>query len=232
MQQAARREACRAGGASADRRSTRLVGPERRRVPLGRLDSRRSRRRSARRPWSGARPARVRSASTCVAERIERGPGLVGERHGDARLLVDARDAISKENSTSAGSTPPVIGAAGAVVRRRGERDVAFAGQQAGGRIEPDPAGAGQIDLGPGVQVGEVLRRCRPGRRAPSRRASAGSDSRRRSAPARPRWRSTCTSSQADVAARAGRQRQRFLRRLHARLHADQIADRRAAAAG
>ena len=33
---------------------------------------------------------------------------------------------------------------------------MAFAGQQARGRIETDPAGAGQIYLAPGVQVGEV----------------------------------------------------------------------------
>jgi type IV secretory pathway TrbL component len=38
----------------------------------------------------------------------------------------------------------------------RGQRDVAFAGQQAGGRVQADPAGAGQVDLAPGVQVGEV----------------------------------------------------------------------------
>jgi len=44
-------------------------------------------------------------------------------------------------------------------MRRAGERNVAFAGEQARGRIEADPAGAGHIDLGPGVQVGEVGRR-------------------------------------------------------------------------
>ena len=31
-----------------------------------------------------------------------------------------------------------------------------------GGRVEADPAGAGQINFGPGVQIGEILRR--PGR--------------------------------------------------------------------
>ena len=41
-------------------------------------------------------------------------------------------------------------------IGRRGERDMALAGQQAGGGVEADPAGARQIDLGPGVQVGEV----------------------------------------------------------------------------
>ena len=44
-----------------------------------------------------------------------------------------------------------------AIVRRGGERDVAFAGQEAGRRVEPDPAGAGDIDLAPRVQIGEVL---------------------------------------------------------------------------
>ena len=31
-------------------------------------------------------------------------------------------------------------------------------GKQAGGRIKPDPAGTGQIDLRPGVQIGKILR--------------------------------------------------------------------------
>ena len=33
---------------------------------------------------------------------------------------------------------------------------MAFAGEQAGGGVEADPAGAGQVDFGPGVQIGEV----------------------------------------------------------------------------
>jgi hypothetical protein len=40
-----------------------------------------------------------------------------------------------------------------------GQGDVAFAGEQAGGGVEADPAGAGHVDLGPGVQVGEIGRR-------------------------------------------------------------------------
>ena len=42
---------------------------------------------------------------------------------------------------------------------RAGERDVAFAGQQARGRIEADPARARQVDLAPGMEVGEIVRR-------------------------------------------------------------------------
>jgi hypothetical protein len=47
-------------------------------------------------------------------------------------------------------------GRRGGGVRGRGQRDVAFAGEQARGGVQPDPAGAGDVDLGPGVQVGEV----------------------------------------------------------------------------
>ena len=36
-----------------------------------------------------------------------------------------------------------------------------FAGHEAGGRVEADPAGAGQVDLGPGVEIGEVARGAR-----------------------------------------------------------------------
>ena len=49
-----------------------------------------------------------------------------------------------------------MIGGGGAVVRRGRQRQVALAAQQARGGVEADPAGAGHIDLGPGVQVGEV----------------------------------------------------------------------------
>jgi hypothetical protein len=41
-------------------------------------------------------------------------------------------------------------------VRRRGKRDVALAGEKPRCRIESNPTGAGKIDLGPGVKVGEV----------------------------------------------------------------------------
>ncbi len=43
-------------------------------------------------------------------------------------------------------------------MRRRGERDVALAGEQTRCGVHPDPAGARQVDFGPGVQVGEIRR--------------------------------------------------------------------------
>ncbi len=42
-------------------------------------------------------------------------------------------------------------------MRRRAKRQMAFAAEQAGGRVQADPARAGQIDFGPGVQVGEIV---------------------------------------------------------------------------
>ena len=41
-------------------------------------------------------------------------------------------------------------------VGRGGQRNVPFASEQAGSRVEADPAGARQINLAPGVQVGEI----------------------------------------------------------------------------
>ena len=38
----------------------------------------------------------------------------------------------------------------------RGQRDVALTRQHPGRGIEPHPAGTGQVDLGPGVEIGEV----------------------------------------------------------------------------
>ncbi len=107
---------------------------------------------------------------------------------------------------------------------RRRQRNVPFAGEQSRRRIEPDPSGAGQIDFGPGVQVGEIVGRAR---RTLERLhvgleldQVAGDEARRQ-----PRWRRICTSSQAVSRQEPLRQRQRFLGSLHARLHADQVAD-------
>ena len=110
---------------------------------------------------------------------------------------------------------------------------MAFAGEQAGGRVEADPAGAGQVDLAPGVQVGEVRLRCRVGPSSDFTSAreldQVARDEARREAevaqqlhqqPARSRG----TSRDAFV--------QRLLGRLHAGLHADEVADVAAAAAG
>jgi hypothetical protein len=100
--------------------------------------------------------------------RLEFGVDLVAEvEHGlplrfriglrDARVFVDARDVHREVEVRFAlfGGADHRRGGRGH--RGAGERDVAFAGEQARGRIEADPAGAGDVDLGPGMQVGEVV---------------------------------------------------------------------------
>ena len=42
-------------------------------------------------------------------------------------------------------------------MRRRGNRQMPLAAEHSRGRVHPDPAGAGQINLGPGVQIGKIL---------------------------------------------------------------------------
>src|ERR1700731_4734042 len=42
-------------------------------------------------------------------------------------------------------------------MRRGGDGDMALAGQHARGDVEADPAGAGKIDLRPGMQIGEIV---------------------------------------------------------------------------
>ena len=92
-----------------------------------------------------------------AAEGVEGGPGLLGEGLGDARVLGDAGD-LHVEGEVDLGEAGDAGDRGGvAVVGGGGERDVALAGEEAGGGVEADPAGAGQVDLGPGVQVGEVV---------------------------------------------------------------------------
>ncbi len=128
-------------------------------------------------------PPMVRRTSFCsqhvvdlVAELVEPLPAFVREGLGDARVLGDARH-LHVEGEVGVDLAGRGEGAADrrgvAIMRRRGERDVALAGQQARGRVEADPAGAGQIDFAPGVEVGEIDGRCRAGRRARRGRASS-----------------------------------------------------------
>ena len=67
------------------------------------------------------------------------------------------RTELANSIVVSAGPVVPVIGGRLLGLRGADQRDVALAGEQAGGRVQPDPAGPGHVDLGPGVQVGEVL---------------------------------------------------------------------------
>ena len=96
--------------------------------------------------------------------------------------------------------------------------------EQAGGRVEPDPAGARQIDLGPGVQVGEVAV-------GPARAFERIDVGRELDQVARDEARGEAEVAQdldqqpGGVAARACASRQRLVGRLNAGLHADDVAD-------
>ena len=134
-----------------------LAGAERIGVPFGRLivvDRDEGRLAPHGEPHVMGREVRI----DALAQRIERGPGFVGERQGDARLLGDPRQIHVERERDLGGPDQAADRRRGGVVRARGQRQMAFAAQQTGGRIEADPAGTRQIDLGPGMQVGEVAR--------------------------------------------------------------------------
>ena len=99
---------------------------------------------------------------------------------------------------------------------------MAFAGHQAGGRIKADPARAGQKDLAPGMQIGEVF----GGTARPVNRFDVGlqldqvaGDKAR----CQPEVAQHLHHQPAAVAARARGELQGFFGRLHARLHADGV---------
>ena len=108
--------------------------------------------------------------------------------------------------------------------RRGRQRDMALRREQARGRVHADPAGTGEIDLGPGVQVGEVeLGAAGAVQRLHVRLELdqvAGYEPRRQAEIAQ-----NLHQQPGRVAARAGTGGQGFFRRLHARFHANQVFD-------
>ena len=116
------------------------------------------------------------------------------------------------------------MGAALPCVRRAGERDVSFAGQQPGSGIEANPAGAGEIDLGPCVQIGKVgggaggaFERLHVGGEL---NQVAGDETGRQSQVAQ-----DLHQQPGRVAAGTGAQGERLLAALHPVLQADDVAD-------
>ncbi|MCY1214496.1 hypothetical protein D9M72_263100 [compost metagenome] len=159
-----------------------------------------------------------------VAEREHLGPLFFGVGLGDARRFVDARD-LHLVAEFDLGLVDAAFDGRGARRRgRAGQRDVAFAGEQARGGVQADPAGARQEHLAPGVQVGEVDR----GAAGAVERLHVG---RELDQVARHEARGQAAVAQqlhqqpARVAARAAAVAERFFRRLHAGLHADEVAD-------
>ena len=76
-----------------------------------------------------------------------------------ARLLLHAPDLVGKLHPGVRGLGCSGNRGRGGGLRGGRQGDMALGCEQRGGGIEPDPAGAGDIDLCPGVQVGEIFRR-------------------------------------------------------------------------
>ena len=96
--------------------------------------------------------------ATQAADRL---PLLLGVGLGDARILMDAGDLVQIVETDLAFVGKPGDRRRTDRVGRARQRDMPFAGKQSRGRIETEPAGTGDVDLGPGMQVGEVLLRTR-----------------------------------------------------------------------
>ena len=166
----------------------------------------------------------LRSASTRRPRASSAAPGLVGEGQGDARRLGDPRHRHRVFEADLAGVERPRDGGRGAVVRRRGERDVALAAEQSGGGVEADPARARQVDLGPGMQVGEVVPRAERARHGVDVGLEldqvAGHEAGRQ-----PEAAQDVHHQPGRVAARAGLQRERLFGLLGPGLQADDVGD-------
>ena len=91
-----------------------------------------------------------------VAESFDGGPLLFRVGLGDAGRFVDALNRHLMEELGVAGFEHAGDGRGAADVGSAGEGDVAFSSEETGSGIETDPAGAGEIDLGPGVEVSEI----------------------------------------------------------------------------
>ena len=91
-----------------------------------------------------------------MPQRFDRGPLLIAIGLGNSRRFPDALDLHAVLEYALA-----FFGGAGNWRGRRWlwrarHRDMSFASEQPGRRIEADPAGTRQEDLTPGVQIGEV----------------------------------------------------------------------------
>ncbi len=151
---------------------------------------------------------------------------LVGQRDarrfnhaGDGHVEIELRlDFIRLVDGTADRGGSDGIGG-------RSERDVALPGEQAGGGIKADPARAGQINLGPGVKVGEVSFRAGS---APIDRLHIGSqldEITGNEAGGQAELTANLDEEPGRVAAGTALESKRFFHRLHARLHPDDIGN-------
>ena len=156
---------------------------------------------------------------------VDRGPGLVGERVGDARLLADARDFHVEVELDVLGRLVPARDRRGRAGRGRGRQgNVPLGGEEARSGVEADPPRAGHVDLAPRMQVGEVgvgAGGAVDGLNVRRQLDQVARDEARRQAPAAHQ----VHQQPGAVAAGARADLERLLGILHAGLHPDQIGD-------
>ena len=159
-----------------------------------------------------------------MSQTIDVVPLLIGIRQRDPRVFVNPRDFHLEMKLGLALFQRPRNRGRGGWGGRRGERQMAFAREEPGRRIKPDPAGAGQIDFAPGVQVGEIL--LRTGGTVQRFHVRLQLDQISRNEPGRqPRPPQQLHQQPGGVAARTGPRFQSIIGRLHAGLHPDEVTD-------
>jgi hypothetical protein len=159
-----------------------------------------------------------------MAELFDRLPLVLAIWFGDARCFVNSLHRHLVTEFGLAGFEQAGDGRRATGVRSARERDVPLAGQQPGRGIESHPAGARKIRFGPRMQVREIGGGAgRSFERLHVRHELnqiARNEARRDSQVAHDLHQQPCR-----IAARPGAQREGLLASLHARLHADDIAD-------
>src|SRR6516164_6098409 len=92
-----------------------------------------------------------------LAEGTERRPGFLGKRQRHPRPFGNTRHARLKREFHLGWLDRSSDRHRRTMVRRCRQRQMAFATEHAGGRIEPDPASAGQVNFSPRMQVDAIL---------------------------------------------------------------------------
>ena len=159
-----------------------------------------------------------------LAELVDLVPVLIAVRFSHPRVFMDTGDGHLVFEGHLGLVGEAADGRRRGRQRRTGQRNVPFAGEHARGGIETNPAGAGDIHLGPGMQVGKVHR----GAAGPIQRLLVGSQLdqvTRNKTRCQTELTQDLHQQPGAVAARPRAFLQGFFRGLHPRFHAHQVAD-------
>ena len=159
-----------------------------------------------------------------LAELVDLVPVLIAVRFSHPRVFMNAGDGHLVFEGHLGLVGEAADGRRRGRQRRTGQRNVPFAGEHARGGVEADPAGAGDIHLGPGMQVGKVHR----GAAGSIQRLLVGSQLdqvTRNKTRCQTELTQNLHQQPGAVAARPRAFLQGFFRGLHPRFHAQQISD-------